>query len=431
MPTDRYGLPVSTRSAAARDAYVEGCDLMLSGNPSPVEAFTRAIAADPGFALAHAGLARAHQLRGEMAPARAAMAAAQELAGGLPAREASHLAFHALLVGGQGAAALEAAKRHLLDWPRDAMVLSPCTSVFGLIGFSGRAGREREQVELLDAFAPHYGEDWWFNTQHAFALLETGAFDAARPRIEGAMARHPRNAHGAHILAHLRYEEGEQEAARAYLRDWLPDYPRDGQLHCHISWHLALCELEGGDAEAAFRVYAEGIAPEAAWGPPMNVLTDAVAFLWRAELAGNPRDPARWRALHAFTHRAFPRAGIAFVDAHAALADAVAGDGGALEARLAEMAALEREGRLPSGPVVPALSRAFAAVLRRDFAGAIAAIEPVLAEHERIGGSRAQRDLVEYTLIGAYLAEGRHEDLRRMLAARRRGAKAPLVAGLH
>ena len=63
---------------------------------------------------------------------------------------------------------------------------------------------------------------------------------------------------------------------------------------------------------------------------------------------------------------------------------------------------LAREGRLASGPVVPALSRAFAAFLRQDFAAASAAIEAVLDQHERIGGSRAQRDLVEFTLLKAY-----------------------------
>lgn len=429
MLADRYGNALSTTAEAARDAYVEGCDLLLSGNPSPRAAFERAIAADPGFALAHVGLARAHQLRGEMPPARAAMEAAQALAPGLPAREASHLAMYAKLLGGQGAAALAAAREHLKEWPRDAMVLSPCTSVFGLIGFSGLPGREHAQVELLDLYARHYAGDWWFDTQHAFALMEVGDHAAALPRIEGAMARQPRNAHGAHIRAHLFYEMGEQEASRAYLRAWLPDYPREGQLHCHISWHLALCELEAGDAEAAFRIYADGIAPGSTWGPPMNVLTDAVAFLWRAELAGHPRDPARWQVLHDFTRRMFPGAGIAFVDTHAALADAVAGDGAALEARIAAMAALEREGRLASGPVVPALARGFGAFLRQDWPGAIAAIEPVLAEHERIGGSRAQRDLVEFTLLRAYLAAGQLDDLRRMLAARQRGPKV-MLAGL-
>jgi len=34
------------------------------------------------------------------------------------------------------------------------MVLAPCTGVFGLIGFSGRAGREQEQLAQMEALAP-------------------------------------------------------------------------------------------------------------------------------------------------------------------------------------------------------------------------------------------------------------------------------------
>src|SRR5277367_6691201 len=96
--TDRYELPLSTASSAARDAYVEGCEAKLTMYPGAIEAFDRAIAADPGFAVAHA--ARAHLLleRGDAAPARASMAAAKSLAAGLSAREISHIAFFDLLV---------------------------------------------------------------------------------------------------------------------------------------------------------------------------------------------------------------------------------------------------------------------------------------------------------------------------------------------
>jgi hypothetical protein len=59
MHTDRYDLPLSTASAAARDAYVEGCDRALTFYPGAIEAYDRSIAADPGFALAHAGRAQA------------------------------------------------------------------------------------------------------------------------------------------------------------------------------------------------------------------------------------------------------------------------------------------------------------------------------------------------------------------------------------
>src|SRR5260370_20469446 len=108
MLTDRYGLPLSAASSAARDAYVQGCEAKLTMYPGALEGFDRAIATDPGFALAHA--ARAHVLleRGDAAAARASMAAANSLAAGLSAREASHIAFFDLLVAGHAAAPLAA-----------------------------------------------------------------------------------------------------------------------------------------------------------------------------------------------------------------------------------------------------------------------------------------------------------------------------------
>ena len=69
MLADRYDLPLSTASAAARDAYVQGCDLALTLYPGAVEAFDRAIAADPGFAMAQAGKAQVLMREGHVAAA--------------------------------------------------------------------------------------------------------------------------------------------------------------------------------------------------------------------------------------------------------------------------------------------------------------------------------------------------------------------------
>ena len=49
MLADRYGLALSTPSAAARDAFVLGCDRALTLYPGAIVAFDRAIAADPGL----------------------------------------------------------------------------------------------------------------------------------------------------------------------------------------------------------------------------------------------------------------------------------------------------------------------------------------------------------------------------------------------
>ena len=80
MFRDRYGLPLSTGSAAARDAYVEAMDLFLAANAGAELAFARAAVEDPSFALAHAGRARALQMRGRGREAADAMAGARAAA---------------------------------------------------------------------------------------------------------------------------------------------------------------------------------------------------------------------------------------------------------------------------------------------------------------------------------------------------------------
>jgi len=424
MLTDRYDLPLSTASSAARDAYIQGCGARLTAHPGAIEAFDRAIAADPGFALPHA--ARAHALleRGDAAAAREAMTAAnalaKALAPGLSAREASHIAYFGLLVAGDAEAALAALPDHLNAWPRDVLVLGTTAFTNGLIGSSGRAGQKRTLLALLDRLAPHYGDDWWFAAHHGMAFSENGQHDDARPKIEKSLAQNPINPWAAHARAHLAYEEGDPNAARAFLTSWLTTYPRCGALYSHLSWHLALAHLEAGDAAAASRLFREAFAPDVHSGPPRGKLNDAVSFLWRWELAGHPRDAAAWRVMHDFANRAFPRAGAAFSDMHVALAGVVAGDDAALETHVRQIDELARAGRYPSGTCVPAVSHAFAAFERRDFAAAIDALEPIAYELERIGGSHAQLDLVRFTLLKAYFGADRPDEALRILSVRRR-----------
>jgi tetratricopeptide (TPR) repeat protein len=170
----------------------------------------------------------------------------------LSARDASHIEVFSLLVGGKPDAALAAVRRHVADWPRDALVTSIAANQTGLIGTSGRAGREQDQLDFLAALAPHYGDDWWFNAHYAMALSELGHHAAARPRIKRSMASYPRNATAAHALAHFHYENGETDAAIAFLRSWLEENPRNGFFRGHLSWHLALAHLEQGDVEEGF-----------------------------------------------------------------------------------------------------------------------------------------------------------------------------------
>ena len=430
MLTDRYGLPISTSSETARDAYIAGCDGVLTAWHGDAAHLARALEADPGFALAHAALGRARFLMADVAGARQSAARARELAAGATPREQSHVDALCLAIEGKPVEALAATRAHLAQHPRDAMVASPATGVFGLIGFSGRQGREPEQVAFLEALKPHLADDWWFQAVYAFALEEVGRLDEALGLIERSMAENPRNAHGAHIKAHVLYEQGEDRAALDYLNSWLPAYPREGLMHCHISWHVALFALMLGDGARAWQVYETQVHPGGAWGPALNVATDAPAFLWRAELAGHPRRAPLWREAHDYAQKSFPKAGIAFVDVHRALASVAVGDSDALAGIVTELEQRAASGRAPSGDVVPRLATGLAAYGRGDWTASIAALEPALAETVRIGGSRAQRDLIENTLLAAYLKDGRAADARKLVAAHADRRPSVPVAGL-
>lgn len=412
MLKDRYDNPLTTASPAARDAYVQGVDALLSANVDPETSFRAAIAADEGFALGHISLARTLQVYGRGPEMKAPLARALELAPKTTPREQGHIAIFERILTGKAAEALALTREHIKTWPRDAFALAPSTSVFGLIGFSGLLGREEDQLALLEPLDAAYGDDWWFRSLLAFAELEVGLYERARRNIDASLRAFERNGHAAHIRAHLYYEVGERREGLAYIKQWAKGYPRNAHIHCHVSWHQALWEMELGNSAAAWAIYHDSLHPSAAWGPQINVLTDCASFLFRSEIAGEARKPELWRDLSAYAQKWFPNPGVTFADVHAALAHAMAGDGEAL-AKIAE------HPKGTAADVVGPFAKAFGSFARQDWAGTIGAIEPHLGEHERIGGSRAQRDLIEYAFAAAMMRSGRGADAARLLSRRR------------
>jgi hypothetical protein len=325
MPEDRYGNALTTSSPAARDAYVDGMDRLLSADAGIVAAFEKAVEADEGFALAHIALARTLQVQGRASEIKMPLERALKLALGTTTREQNHIGIFEQIMTGRGGAAVPAIIEHLRTWPRDAMVLAPITGVFGLIGFSGKAGREVEQLAVLQPFSSAYGDDWWFRMVLAFAEIELHDHDRGLHDIETSLRGFARNAHAAHIRAHLFYELGDREAGLTYLNEWSRDYSPEGQLHCHITWHRVIWSLETGRRDRAWEIYRTALKPGAAWGPPLNVLTDCASFLVRAEMAGETVEPALWNEIADYAARYFPNSGIVFADIHSALAFAKAG----------------------------------------------------------------------------------------------------------
>ncbi|UIF88163.1 tetratricopeptide repeat protein [Cupriavidus sp. UYPR2.512] len=417
---DRYGLQLSTTSDVAADRYQTGIDLLLSLWPNAGATLDDAIAADPDFALAYAARARLHAIRAEATDAKGKIGVAKELvARHGTERERSHVEVLWLAIHGQSAKALASALEHTDRWPRDILVLSLPLGAFGLLAFSGMADHNQARVDLCERHASHFdADDWWFLTYRGWSHGENGDVARGRTLTERALELRRNNVNAVHALAHVMYEAGAGNDAEALIKDWLPGYDRSGILHSHIAWHAALVALERGDTDQALGIYGEHVAPSTTLGVPINVVSDTASFLWRFQAYGHPVPTGLWQDASAYASRYFQQPGFPFADVHMALVAAASGDKGALEGRVKALNELIEAGKLPAGPVVPAICRAALAFAEEDYRGCATILEPVAHEVARIGGSGAQREIVEDTLLVSLMRSGNATKARALLNKR-------------
>lgn len=420
---DHYGNPLTTASSTARDHYDEGVRHLLGSNYGALEAMQAAIDADPQFALAHVGLARAQMTAGDMSAARATLEKAQGLATGTSDREQQHIKANVLMANGQGPKARQVVERHVLDHPRDVLVAQMCTSVFGLIAFSGCAATEPQILAYTSALLPHYENDWWIKSAHAVSLCETGQPDRALDLMEESLELHPRNANGAHFKSHALYEMGQTEAGLDYLKHWLEAYDARAVLHGHLNWHVALWALADGDEQTMWSRVDDYVVPGSCQGLPINILTDTASILLRAQLAGVTVDPQRWQTVSAYAAQYFPNCGQSFVDMHSALSHAMAGETERLDKYISASKGFAAD-------LVAPLAKAWQAIVREDWAGALNQLVGVMENTSRLGGSRAQRDMLEFTYVSVLLKLGQRDEAARAIRQRRAAQSVQLpVAG--
>ena len=412
MLTDFYGNQLTTSTGLARDSYDIGLRAFLSANYGAQEAFSQAIEADPNFALAYLGLFRAFMSSGQVADAKVVLGKAKNLLEGVTDREKSHFLCCELIFLGEVKKARAKVHKHVLMWPRDAMVAQINTSVFGLIGFSGELGREIDLLEYTGRLLPHYGDDWWMLSMHAISLCETGQTLKSMQLMEKALNLNPRNANAAHFFAHILYEENEVSAGRDYLAAWIPNYDSRSLLHGHLSWHQALWALHDGDETEMWEVIDSSVSQEKGSSLPINALTDTASIYYRAEMAGYTVSSERWVNLSKYAAEKFPNMGQSFADIHAALAHAMAGNKEYLSKLI--------DGNIGfAGDIVPAVAKAWKAISENKWDKARKELETASSEFERFGGSRAQRDLLEFTYVNVLLRTGKKEAARKTLLERR------------
>lgn len=411
---DRNSLTLSTQSPSATEQYIHGLDRQLSLNAGGVEALTAAVQADPDFALGYAALAFAQWYRMQVPAAKATIEQARALVGDLTLRERQHVQIVGAFIDGTAGQAMPLMHEHLSAYPRDALIIHLASMT---ISGSGRLDRRREQFDLMASLAPAWGDDWWFQGAYAFVHHEMDLFDEARRLAEASLAQQPRNATGAHPLAHVFFETSNHADGVGFLGDWIADYEPAAPFYCH----LALFELAQGNTQRVLEIYDTAISP--AVNQHRTTLVDSAALLWRYQMYGcQPKVDLPWGDICSYVATAAPRPGLAFLDAHAALVFAAMGDEAALAKLIAGLEELAAAGRPVFAEVLVPLARGIQAFSHGAYDDAVRWIEPLDGQLVQVGGSHAQFEVFEDTLLHAYLRSGRFEQaealLRRRLARR-------------
>ena len=120
-----------------------------------------------------------------------------------------------------------------------------------------------------------------------------------------------------------------------------------------------------------------------------------------------------------------------FTDAHGALPSIALKDETDLKIWKACLSEACQLGKLPAEEIATKITLAFEAFEKREWSNVISILEPILPQVVRIGGSRAQRDLIQNTLISAYIKDARPQKARKLLDKHTERAQTVPVAGFN
>ncbi|MEO8143913.1 MAG: hypothetical protein ABI654_06820 [Betaproteobacteria bacterium] len=391
---DSFGNSVTGTVESAVRSYNAAVDAQLHAWPGVSDACDEAIRADPGFALPHALKALALAAYGRTSEARDALARGIELKPAT-AREQSFLELLAAIFDGKTLQALALVIEHCRRHPADPLAASTVVGAYGLFAFSGRADHDAARLDFLESLAPHYPSDFsWLLANRGWARIECGDVDEGLAMTLRAIAQRPNNAHNAHHVMHGYYELGRPDEAVAFLGAWLPRYPEAGLMWGHLQWHCALAELELDQADAAMQRLLGPILGYLPRGAPFMGLADIASLLWRMGLLGIGPLPWAEAQSHAASH--FKRGSNPFGEMHLAMLAAARRDSAALDAAAPRLQALTDSGHQGAVAVLH-WARALRALVDGDPAAARNHFDACRRDAVRLGGSHAQRSIIERT----------------------------------
>lgn len=420
MSSDTWGRPLSASEEAA-GKWREFLDVYFARTTGGEDVLREVVEADPTFAVGRA------------------MGALLALIGGVPGIDAE----------AELDAALAGRADH--DWERSLVSATRATVRVGLwashsiwlrhseefpddlvgldiaVFFDERmadADRYAKNTRRLLRALDHVGDHPALLGYLAMNAQDLGDLDEAHRLATKVLELRPDSLVGAHPMAHVYYETGDHAPGLAWLDGWLPSTDQAADLTGHLRWHAALHELALGDGAAALARYVAGIAPITG-----RRISDATSLLWRCQLSGvvpkgsDPVAPSAGESVGEAVAPLVDQVAFVFTGAHVALGLATSGDADGLRKVAAKAGEYDAPG---AADLLPDLALGLAAYVEGDSAGAADLLLRAEPSFIRIGGSNAQREVFDDTLIRALIDADRLDAAAARLKARldRRDSRA-------
>ena len=420
MHVDDRGLVLSTTSAAAAAHFNVAVRDYLEYRLSAMDALKQALAADPGFALAHCLRGCFLMLIGTTAThpgARKALAEAERFAGTATERERAHIAALRAWIERRPLTADAIWQRLLLDSPCDVLALRlQHFNAFWL----GRADLLRDVpasvLSAWEAGLPGYGN---VLGMLAFGLEECGDCRRAERFGREAVERNRDDLWAIHAIAHVLETEERYDEGLAWLDQPAGSWTDRNPFKDHLWWHRALYALERSDDAAVLELYDREIRVGET-GFYLDV-QNAASLLMRLELVGVSVGD-RWERLADVALERQDDHVMPFTDAHYMMALAGAGRLEAAGCYLERVGAFGASGddevaRAARRLLLP-VCQGLLAFARADYRAALDALLPVRHELAGMGASHAQRDVFAQLAIEAALRASRRDVAQRLASER-------------
>lgn len=364
-----------------------------------------------------------------------AVAAAQALLAALDdaplnPRERAHRDVIGRWAGGDWHGAARLLDDLLRQWPTDVLALIEGHALDFFLGDAANL-RDRPGRTLLelDATHPHAG---FVRGMQAFGLEESGHYELAEETALAALDSNRRDVWATHAAVHSYEMRGHVARGIRFLESTTADWGSDNLFTVHNWWHLAVFHLEAGTIDETLAIHDREVRHDASADSALPLI-DASALLWRLHLDGVDVGD-RWRSVaDGWSPVTTQPAWYAFNDLHAVLALVGAGRLADAEAVIERLSAYVHRGGDGSNVAMTAeiglpACRAVVRFAQQRYDDVVAELLPIRGVLNRFGGSHAQRDVLQRTLLEAALRAGRHE-LARWLTAERLAVRETSVYG--